>query len=181
MKIMVNLENTDNYQEIEINENSNIIELKQQLQYVFNIPFNKIQISLNGQIINDDSLTINNLGINDSVLVIKEVNSPFQMFNSITSSNNNNNNQGNLGDIFSNFMSNRRNNIQPQPQNLGDLFSSIMTGMRTGNIANNFMQQNYAKELYIQNAVKETKEKYLTNKRDLDALFKKKSYFSRSN
>jgi len=173
MKIMVNLENTDNYQEIEINENSNIIELKQQLQYVFNIPFNKIQISLNGQIINDNSLTINNLGINDSVLVIKEVNSPFQMINSITSSNNNNNNQGNLGDIFSNFMSNRRNNIQPQPQNLGDLFSSIMTGMRTGNIANNFMQQNYAKELYIQNAVKETKEKYLTNKRDLDALFKK--------
>ena len=150
MKIMVNLENTDNYQEIEINENSNINELKQQLQYVFNIPFNKIQILLNGQIINDDSLTINNLGINDSVLVIKEVNSPFQMLNSIT-----------------------RNNIQPQPQNLGDLFSSIMTGMRTGNIANNFMQQNYAKELYIQNAVKETKEKYLTNKRDLDALFKK--------
>ena len=54
MKIMVNLENTDNYQEIEINENSNIIELKQQLQYVFNIPYNKIQISLNGQIINDN-------------------------------------------------------------------------------------------------------------------------------
>ena len=167
MKIMVNLENTDNYQEIEINENSTIIELKQQLQFLFNIQFNKIQISLNGQTINDDSLTINNLGINDSVLVIKEIKSPF---NTITNSTNN---QNNLGDIFSNYMSNRRNNIPQQPQNLGDLFSSIMTGIRTGNILNNFNQQNYAKELYIQNAVKETKEKYLTNKRDLDALFKK--------
>ena len=167
MKIMVNLENTDNYQEIDINENSTIIELKQQLQFLFNIQFNKIQISLNGQTINDDSLTINNLGINDSVLVIKEIKSPF---NTITNSNNN---QNNLGDIFSNYMSNRRNNIPQQPQNLGDLFSSIMTGIRTGNILNNFNQQNYAKELYIQNAVKETKEKYLTNKRDLDALFKK--------
>jgi DNA damage-inducible protein 1 len=122
---------------------------------------------LNGQTINDDSLTINNLGINDSVLVIKEIKSPF---NTITNSTNN---QNNLGDIFSNYMSNRRNNIPQQPQNLGDLFSSIMTGIRTGNILNNFNQQNYAKELYIQNAVKETKEKYLTNKRDLDALFKK--------
>ena len=167
MKIMVNLENTDNYQEIDINENSTIIELKQQLQFLFNIQFNKIQISLNGQTINDDSLTINNLGINDSVLVIKEIKSPF---NTITNSTNN---QNNLGDIFSNYMSNRRNNIPQQPQNLGDLFSSIMTGIRTGNILNNFNQQNYAKELYIQNAVKETKEKYLTNKRDLDALFKK--------
>ena len=167
MKIMVNLENTDNYQEIDINENSTIIELKQQLQFLFNIQFNKIQISLNGQTINDDSLTINNLGINDSVLVIKEIKSPF---NTITNSTNN---QNNLGDIFSNYMSNRRNNIPQQPQNLGDLFSSIMTGIRTGNILNNFNQQNYAKELYIQNAVKETKEKYLTNKRDLEALFKK--------
>jgi DNA damage-inducible protein 1 len=167
MKIMVNLENTDNYQEIDINENSTIIELKQQLQFLFNIQFNKIQISLNGQTINDDSLTINNLGINDSVLVIKEIKSPF---NTITNSTNN---QNNLGDIFSNYMSNRRNNIPQQQQNLGDLFSSIMTGIRTGNILNNFNQQNYAKELYIQNAVKETKEKYLTNKRDLDALFKK--------
>ena len=167
MKIMVNLENTDNYQEIDINENSTIIELKQQLQFLFNIQFNKIQISLNGQTINDDSLTINNLGINDSVLVIKEIKSPF---NTITNSTNN---QNNLGDIFSNYMSNRRNNIPQQPQNLGDLFSSIMTGIRTGNILNNFNQQNYAKELYIQNAVKETKEKYLTNKRDLDALFQK--------
>jgi len=169
MKIMVNLENTDNYQEIEINEHSTIIELKQQLQYVFNIQFNKIQISLNGQVISDDSLTINNLGINDSVLVIKEIKGS-SMFDSISNSNNN---QNNLGDIFSNYMSNRRNNIPQQPQNLGDLFSSIMTGIRTGNILNNFNQQNYAKELYIQNAVKETKEKYLTNKRDLDALFKK--------
>ena len=37
---MVNLENTDNYQEIDINENSTIIELKQQLQFLFNIQFN---------------------------------------------------------------------------------------------------------------------------------------------
>ena len=87
MKIII-IDSKNNKEEIEINENSNIIELKQQLQYVFNIPFNKIQISLNGQIINDNSLTINNLGINDSVLVIKEVNSPFQMFNSITNENN---------------------------------------------------------------------------------------------
>jgi len=189
MKIMVNLENTDNYQEIEINENSNLIELKQQLQYVFNIPFNKIQIFLNGQKIIDNSLLVKYLGINDSVLVIKEESNPF---NSITSSNNTNNNQGNLGDIFSNFMQNRRNpnsnnNMNnnnnnfpffqqqqfPQNQNLGDLFSNIMMGMRTGNINNSFMQQNIAKEMYIQNAIKETKEKYLTNKRELDALFKK--------
>ena len=190
MKIMVNLENTDNYQEIEINENSYLFELKQQLQYVFNIPFNKIQISLNGQKIIDNSLLVKNLGINDSVLVIKEEKNPFSNFNSITSSNNQNNNQGNLGDIFSNFMQNRRNpnsnnnlnnnlnnnNNFPffqQQQNLGDLFSSIMMGMRTGNINNNFIQQNIAKEMYIQNAIKETKEKYLTNKRELDALFKK--------
>ena len=188
---MVNLENTDNYQEIEINENSYLFELKQQLQYVFNIPFNKIQISLNGQKIIDNSLLVKNLGINDSVLVIKEEKNPFSNFNSITSSNNQNNNQGNLGDIFSNFMQNRRNpntnnNLntntnnnnfpffqQQNPQNLGDLFSSIMMGMRTGNINNNFIQQNIAKEMYIQNAIKETKEKYLTNKRELDALFKK--------
>ena len=46
MKIMVNLENTDTFQEVSMDGGSSVLDFKMLLQTIFNIPFTDIELSL---------------------------------------------------------------------------------------------------------------------------------------
>ena len=71
MKIVVNLENTDNYQEIDIGEDKYVYDLLIILQTVFDIPFSNITLKLNGTIISDPYTPISYLKINnDDILIV---------------------------------------------------------------------------------------------------------------
>ena len=169
MKILVNLEDTEKFEEVEIEESSSVFELKMFLQTIFNIPYYEMQLKLHNQIINDPNFPIKDLSIGSNVLYIKHV--PSQ---TITSSQifqpqfpqNQNFGNNSLGSMFDQFMSGVNNpgrqNFQ-QPMSIAQQFSLAMQNLN--------YQNNKAKELYIKERVKELKDRFLTSPDDLNQLF----------
>ena len=135
MKILVNLEDTEKFEEVEIEESSSVFELKMFLQTIFNIPYYEMQLKLNNQIINDPNFPIKDLSIGSNVLYIKHV--PSQ---TITSSQifqpqfpqNQNFGNNSLGSMFDQFMSGVNNpgrqNFQ-QPMSIAQQFSLAMQNL----------------------------------------------------
>ena len=73
MKILVNLEDTEKFQDVDIEESSSVFELKMFLQTIFNIPYYEMQLKLNNQIIQDPNTPLKNLNIGSNILYIKHV------------------------------------------------------------------------------------------------------------
>jgi DNA damage-inducible protein 1 len=167
MKIMVNLEGTDNYQEIDIDQNLSILDLKANISTVFDFSWNEMELLLNDRPL-ANHLILGQIGINDNVIILRRTKSSLAASrtipgNSITSSSGN---SSGLGQAFSQFMQNARsgnNNINyGNNNNYGgyNFLSALMGGFRSN-----------AKEEFIQKRVKELHDRFLTSPDDLNNLF----------
>ena len=145
MKIVVNLENTDNYQEIDIGEDKYVYDLLIILQTVFDIPFSNITLKLNGTIISDPYTPINYLHINnDDILIISTKSQT-------------------LGDAFSQVMSTLNSKNPKQQQHTSNLSGIYSQGF------NPFSFQ--TRESSLISRAQYIKEKYLNNPEALNNLF----------
>ena len=173
MKIMVNLENTDEYQELDINENLSVLDLKANLSTIFNFSWNEMELLLNDKPL-QNQLILGQINFNDDVVILRRVKSNLALSRSLSSSqsslrNNNINNPSSLGQAFSQFMTNSRsgnNNLNYQNNNYNNNYGNInplaalMSSFRSN-----------AKEQFIQKRVKELHERFLTSPDDLNSLF----------
>ena len=111
MKIMVNLENTDDYEELDINENLSILDLKANLSTIFNFSWNEMELLLNDKPL-ANHLILNKIGIDDNVVTLRRIKSNLAESRSLshinTSSQSRGNNNSSLGQVFSQYMSNQR-------------------------------------------------------------------------
>ena len=74
MKIMINLEGTDDCREFNIVQNDmKVLELKKHLSKIYNIPYNQMEILLNDFPLNDKQV-VSQVGIGDNLLTLKKVN-----------------------------------------------------------------------------------------------------------
>ena len=176
MKIMVNLEGTDNYQEFDINDNLSILDLKANLSTVFDFSWNEMELLLNDKPL-ANHLILNKIGIDDNVVTLRRIKSNLAESRSLshinTSSQARGNNNSSLGQVFSQYMSNQRtgnnninnsgyggyNNYNNNNYNYNPL-SALMSSFRSN-----------AKEQFIKKRVKELQDRYLTSPDDLNMLF----------
>ena len=126
MKIMINLEGTDSCKEFNIvNNDMKVLELKQHLSKIYNIPYNKMEILLNDFPLNDKQV-VSQVGIGDNLLTLRKKNTnlyPSQSLNLPQSQNiinSNSNLRQNQNRIITNPNLNSRQN-----QNLS--YSNIYT------------------------------------------------------
>ena len=169
MKIIVNLEGTDNYQELDINENLSILDLKANISTVFDFSWNEMELLLNDRPL-ENYLILGKIDINDNVIILRRTKSNLAasrniLGNSIsqsTSSQRRSNNS--LGQVFTDYMNNSRsgnNNINnTRNNNIYNPFAALMTSFRSN-----------AKEQFIKKRVKEIHDRFLTSPDDLNTLF----------
>jgi DNA damage-inducible protein 1 len=154
MKIVVNLEGTDKYQEIEIGSDKYVYDLLIILQTVFDIPFNNMILKLNGKHIADPYTKITSLKIGDNVLIVSKKST-------------------NLGDAFSQFMNQLNTNNSSSSQQQGMLSSFYSPNYGNNNMyasSTNFFQSQTGHATLLSRA-QYIKEKYLNNPEALDRLF----------
>ena len=169
MKIMVNLEGTDNYQEFDINENLSILDLKANISTVFDFSWNEMELLLHDRPL-ANYLILGKIGINDNIIILRRTKSNLAasrgIFDSSHSQSTSSQRGGNssLGEVFSQYMSNNRSgnkNINNyNNNNIYDPFAALMSSFRSN-----------AKEQFIKKRVKELQERFLTSPDDLNSLF----------
>ena len=167
MKIMVNLENTDEYQELDINENLSVLDLKANLSTIFDFSWNEMELLLNDKPLSNQ-LILGQINFNDDVVILRRVKSNLALSRSLSGSQSSirNNNPSSLGQAFSQFMNNSRtgnNNLNySNNNNYGNFnpLSALMSSFRSN-----------AKEQFIQKRVKELHDRFLTSPDDLNSLF----------
>ena len=169
MKIIVNLEGTDNYQEFDINENLSILDLKANISTVFDFSWNEMELLLNDRPL-ENYLILGKIDINDNVIILRRTKSNLAasrniLGNSIsqsTSSQRRSNNS--LGQVFTDYMNNSRsgnNSVNnTRNNNIYNPFAALMTSFRSN-----------AKEQFIKKRVKEIHDRFLTSPDDLNTLF----------
>jgi len=168
MKIMVNLENTDEYQELDINENLSVLDLKANLSTIFDFSWNEMELLLNDKPLSNQ-LILGQINFNDDVVILRRVKSNLALSRSLIGSQSSirNNNPSSLGQAFSQFMNNSRTgnnnlNYSNNNNNYGNFnpLSALMSSFRSN-----------AKEQFIQKRVKELHDRFLTSPDDLNSLF----------
>ena len=168
MKIMVNLENTDDYRELDINENLSILDLKANLSTLFNFSWNEMELLLNGNPL-ANHLILKTINFKEDVVILRRVQSNLASSRSLGSSHSSqiNTNTNPLGQAFSQFMNNQRSGINNYNNNnynnnYGGFnpFSALMSSFRSN-----------AKEQFIKKRVQELHDRFLTSPDDLNALF----------
>ena len=174
MKIMVNLEGTDNYQEFDINENLSILDLKANISTVFDFSWNEMELLLNGKPL-ANHLILNKIGINDNVIILRKTKSNLAASRSVFSpsqgsSSSQRRGNSSLGEVFSQYMNNQRsgnnnnfnnyNNNNNINNNNYNPFAALMSSFRSN-----------AKEQFIKKRVKELHDRFLTSPDDLNSLF----------
>ena len=171
MKIMVNLENTDDYQELDINENLSILDLKANLSTIFNFSWNEMELLLNGKPL-ANQLILGQINFKDDVVILRRVQSNLAISRSLGSSQSSfqgyNSNPTSLSQAFSQFMNNQRsgnnNNI-----NYGNNNNNYYGYNPLSALMGSFRQN--AKEQFIKKRVKELQDRFLTSPDDLNQLF----------
>ena len=165
---MVNLEGTDDYQEFDIDQNLSVLDLKANISTVFDFSWNEMELLLNDRPL-ANHLILGQIGINDNVVILRRTKSSLAASrtipgNSITSSSGN---SGGLGQAFSQFMNQNRNNINNRGSsnyrnnnNYYNPLSALMSSFRSN-----------AKEQFIKKRVKELHDRFLTSPDDLNQLF----------
>ena len=170
---MVNLENTDEYQELDINENLSVLDLKANLSTIFDFSWNEMELLLNDKPLSNQ-LILGQINFNDDVVILRRVKSNLALSRSLSGSQSSirNNNPSSLGQAFSQFMNNSRtgnnnlnysnNNNNNNNNNYGNFnpLSALMSSFRSN-----------AKEQFIQKRVKELHDRFLTSPDDLNSLF----------
>ena len=182
MRLVLNLENTDDFREFEISDEDKIETLKYIAEAEFGIPFNDQEIIHNAKFLKEDSKTLKSCSINENDMIIlrKKLslgNFNFGSLSQNTSANTNNINNNNL-----------INTQQPQASNLGSVFENTMQMLRNnrGNTnlpTNNFnsnnnsgnpfggMFSNASQDLRVKSEISNIKDLYLNNPDQLNYLF----------
>jgi len=163
----VNLENTDDYQELDINENLSVLDLKANLSTIFNFSWNEMELLLNGQPL-ANHLILGKINFNDDVVILRRVQSNLALSRSLGSSQSSfqrNNNPSSLGQAFSQFMNNSRSGNNMNYSNNNNYYGYNPFAALMGSFRSN------AKEQFIQKRVKELHDRFLTSPDDLNALF----------
>ena len=169
MKIMVNLEGTDDYQEFDIDQNLSVLDLKANISTVFDFSWNEMELLLNDRPL-ANHLILGQIGINDNVIILRRTKSSLAASrtipgNSITSSSGN---SSGLGQAFSQFMNQHRNNNN----NSGGAYYRNNNSYNYNPLAalmGSFRSN--AKEQFIKKRVKELHDRFLTSPDDLNQLF----------
>ena len=172
MKIMVNLEGTDNYNEFDINENLSVLDLKANISTVFDFSWNEMELLLNDQPL-ANHLILKDIKINDNVIILRKVKSNLAASRSFVRSESSNSSIGSgnpsLGQVFSQFMNtqytgnnniNNNNNSISRRNNTYNPLATLMSSFRSN-----------AKEQFIKKRVKELHDRFLTSPDDLNSLF----------
>ena len=172
MKIMVNLEGTDNYNEFDINENLSVLDLKANISTVFDFSWNEMELLLNDQPL-ANHLILKDIKINDNVIILRKVKSNLAASRSFVRSESSNSSIGSgnpsLGQVFSQFMNtqytgnnniNNNNNSISRRNNTYNPLATLMSSFRSN-----------AKEQFIKKRVKDLHDRFLTSPDDLNALF----------
>ena len=169
MKIMVNLEGTDNYQEFDINENLSILDLKANISTVFDFSWNEMELLLNDRPL-ANYLILGKIGINDNIIILRRTKSNLAAsrgifgFSDSQSTSSQRGGNRSLGEVFSQYMTNNRSgnkNINTNnSNNVYDPFAALMSSFRSN-----------AKETFIKKRVKELQDRFLTSPEDLNSLF----------
>jgi len=172
MKIMVNLEGTDEYQEFDIDGNLSVLDLKANISTVFDFSWNEMELLLNDQPLANQKI-LNTLDISDNVVILRKVKSNLAASRSVFRRDSSNSSQGSgnpsLGQVFSQFMNTHRNdntnnNINTtntnRPNRSYNPFAALMSGFRSN-----------AKEQFIKKRVKDLHDRFLTSPDDLNSLF----------
>ena len=172
MKIMVNLEGTDEYQEFDIDGNLSVLDLKANISTVFDFSWNEMELLLNDQPLANQKI-LNTLDISDNVVILRKVKSNLAASRSVFRRDSSNSSQGSgnpsLGQVFSQFMNTHRNdntnnnintNNTNRPNRSYNPFAALMSGFRSN-----------AKEQFIKKRVKDLHDRFLTSPDDLNSLF----------
>jgi len=184
MRLMLNLENTDDFREFEISDEDTIETLKYIAEAEFAIPFNDQEIFHNTKILKEDSQTLKSCSIceNDMIILRKKMTLGNFNFGSLTNNSTNSiNNNNNLINLNSN-VNNNTNNPNNQANNLASVFDSTMKMLRSNrgnpNLPNNpssnlfgGMFSNSSQDLRIKSEIANLKDLYMNNPDQLNYLF----------
>jgi hypothetical protein len=161
MKILVNLENTEDFREFQLEFNETLENLKYIIEAEYNIPYSEQEIKFEGKILSNDKLRLQDFNYKEyEILVVSKKklgDNLSQILNQITGNRNNatsknpNSNMHNLsaGNIFDNAMKTIKQN---QGSNVG-----------------NFNMFSF--EARVKNECKNLKERFLSSPDDLSLLF----------
>jgi len=167
MKLLLNLENTDDFREFEISDEDTVETLKYIAEAEFGIAFNDQDIIHNSKFLKEENKTLKSCNIkeNDMIVLRKKIN----LGNFNFSNNNKNKINGNL-------------NNQPRANNLGSIFDDTMKMLKnnrgnpnalsntSGNLLGN-MFSNTSQDLRVKSEITNIKEMYLSNPDQLNYLF----------
>ena len=157
MKILINLENTQQFDEVSVEPTDTIESLKYIIEACFSIPYNEIQLVFynTNQILNlPDTTLINKTPLeNDCMIVVRKgkAQPPINSNLNISNSTNSNLNFNSINDLLKqNKQNNNPSNSQAKPD-LGSIFDNTMKMLEnTKDSGLRIKAQNEAKQIYNQ-------------------------------
>lgn len=189
MRLMLNLENTDDFREFEISDEDTIETLKYIAEAEFSIPFNDQEIIHNAKSLKEeDSKTLKSCNIIENDLIILRKKQSLGNFNFFPNLNNNTTNTINTANS-------QQHQQQPQANNLASVFDNTMKMLRSNrgnsnlpkinnnnlNTSNNInssgsnpfgsMFSNDSQDLRVKSEISNIKDLYLNNPDQLNYLF----------
>ncbi len=181
MRLLINLENSDDFREFEISDEDTIETLKYIAEAEFGVMFNDQDLIVNAKILKEDNKTLKQLGLKDNDMIILRKKLNFLNTNNPISQNNNNNNNKNLINLNSNINHINNNNSQAKRNNLASVFDDTMNLLKSkrGNptsLSNNRnilgdLFSNTSQDLRVKSEIKNIKDLYLNNPDQLNYLF----------
>ncbi len=161
MRLMLNLQNTDDFREFEISEEDTIETLKYIAEAEFSIPFNDQEIIHNTKTLREDAKTLKscNISENDMIILRKKL---------IISANQQQPQANNLASVFDTTMQMLRN--KPVNANLTNNSSSNSNNFNSGNLFGSQFS-NASQDLRVKSEISNLKDLYLTNPDQLNYLF----------
>lgn len=174
MKILINLENTDDFREFDISADDSLETIKYISEAEFGLLYNEQEIVHNGVILKDDKKTLKDINVNENDIIVLRKKLNFGNFNFGGNSGISGNTSGiaktrsnDLGSIFDNTMKilkNNRNNPIPNP-NANSTSNSMYPNLLDG------MFSNASQDLRIKSEINNIKDIYLSNPDQLNYLF----------
>lgn len=170
MKILLNLENTNNFNEIDVEENDTVETLKYLIEATFEIPFNQIEM-IDGS--NNKILKLQNNNLvgqfikSESLLIIRKKNNIMDILDSTLFNKNSSNNNKDKVDINNSGNKNYNNssnlNNNNKKVNLGDVFDNTMKMLDNN-------KDSYIRS-YAENEAKTIYNRFINNPNELSILF----------
>jgi hypothetical protein len=166
MRILINLENTDDIREIYIEDFETIENLKYLIEAEFNIPFSQQELNYENMIIDNNRLLIKSSKIKkDDIVVVgkKKITNNLNNFSNMNTGNTNISGLGynfNISKIFDDTMKVIKSNTNQPNQNLNFNFPN-----------NNLFNQQLNIENKVKSECRKLKEFYINNPDELNYLF----------